>query len=74
MSAVANLKFFASLFGIRDLDTAGLLERVGLSDDRKDRVSNYSKGMKQRLMVARALNGDSFLACCPKIKLLLSHI
>jgi len=55
MSAAANLKFFASLFGIRDLDTAGLLERVGLSDDRKDRVSNYSKGMKQRLMVARAL-------------------
>jgi ABC-2 type transport system ATP-binding protein len=55
ISAVANLKFFASLFGIKDLDTAGLLERVGLSDDRKDRVSNYSKGMKQRLMIARAL-------------------
>lgn len=55
MSAVANLKFFASLFGIKDLDAAGLLKRVGLSDDRKDRVSNYSKGMKQRLMIARAL-------------------
>ncbi|MBK5093529.1 MAG: ABC transporter ATP-binding protein [Actinobacteria bacterium] len=55
MSAAANLKFFASLFGIRDLDVARLLDRVGLSGDRKDRVSNYSKGMKQRLMVARAL-------------------
>ncbi|MEW6553754.1 MAG: ABC transporter ATP-binding protein [Actinomycetota bacterium] len=55
MSAASNLKFFASLFGIKDLDTAGLLERVGLPEDRKDRVSNYSKGMKQRLMVARAL-------------------
>lgn len=55
MSAVANLRFFASLFGIKDLDTAGLLERVGLPEDRKDKVSNYSKGMKQRLMVARAL-------------------
>ena len=55
MSAAANLKFFASLFGIKDLDTANLLQRVGLSDDRKDKVSNYSKGMKQRLMVARAL-------------------
>ncbi len=57
MSAAANLKFFASLFGVRDLDVAALLERVGLSDARKDRVANYSKGMKQRLMVARALVG-----------------
>jgi ABC-2 type transport system ATP-binding protein len=55
LSAAANLKFFASLFGIKDLDTSSLLQRVGLPDDRKDRVSNYSKGMKQRLMVARAL-------------------
>ena len=55
MSAAANLKFFASLFGIKDLDTDALLERVGLPLDRKDHVSNYSKGMKQRLMVARAL-------------------
>lgn len=55
MSAAANLKFFASLFGFRDPDIPGLLERVGLPVDRKDRVSNYSKGMKQRLMVARAL-------------------
>jgi ABC-2 type transport system ATP-binding protein len=55
MSAAANLKFFASLFGIKDLDPAGLLERVDLPTDRKDHVSNYSKGMKQRLMIARAL-------------------
>jgi ABC-2 type transport system ATP-binding protein len=55
MSAAANLRFFASLFGIKDLDTTGLLERVGLPEDRKDKVANYSKGMKQRLMVARAL-------------------
>lgn len=55
MSAAANLRFFASLFGIRRPDIAGLLERVGLSAERKDRVANFSKGMKQRLMVARAL-------------------
>ncbi|NPV59455.1 MAG: ABC transporter ATP-binding protein [Actinobacteria bacterium] len=55
MSAAANLRFFASLFGIRNPDIPGLLERVGLLADRRDRVSNYSKGMKQRLMVARAL-------------------
>jgi len=55
MSAVENLTFFASLFGIKNFDVKSLLKRVGLSVDRKDRVLNYSKGMKQRLMVARAL-------------------
>jgi ABC-type multidrug transport system ATPase subunit len=60
LSAVENLRFFASLFGIRDLDALGLLERVGLADRAKDRVSSYSKGMRQRLMVARALvNGPT---------------
>jgi ABC-2 type transport system ATP-binding protein len=32
-----------------------LLERVGLADRRSDRVADYSKGMRQRLMMARAL-------------------
>ena len=43
------------LFGVRDLDTDSLLRRVGLSERAKDRVSGYSKGMRQRLMMARAL-------------------
>lgn len=55
MSAEENLVFFASLFGIKDLDVKALLQRVNLPFNRKDRVANYSKGMKQRLMVARAL-------------------
>jgi ABC-2 type transport system ATP-binding protein len=55
MSAVENLTFFASLFGITKLDTAALLKRVDLPLERKDRVMNYSKGMKQRLMIARTL-------------------
>jgi ABC-2 type transport system ATP-binding protein len=55
MSAVENLTFFASLFGIKNFDVEFLLQRVGLSIDRKDRLANFSKGMKQRLMVARAL-------------------
>jgi len=55
MSAVENLTFFASLFGIKNFDVEFLLKRVGLSIDRKDRLANFSKGMKQRLMVARAL-------------------
>jgi ABC-2 type transport system ATP-binding protein len=55
MTAAENLRFFASLFGLKDVDTDGLLRRVGLADRAGDRVSGYSKGMRQRLMIARAL-------------------
>jgi ABC-type multidrug transport system ATPase subunit len=58
LSARENLRFFARLFGIRDLDVDALLARVGLSERGDDRVSGYSKGMRQRLMVARALVND----------------
>ena len=34
------------------------LELVGLADRKKDRVTKYSKGMKQRLGLAQALMGD----------------
>ena len=55
MSAIENLKLFARLFGIRLFDANALLRRVGLAGREKDRVETYSKGMKQRLMVARSL-------------------
>jgi ABC-2 type transport system ATP-binding protein len=55
MTAVENLSFFADLFGIKNVDIEGLLHRVGLGDRAGDRVKNYSKGMQQRLMVARSL-------------------
>ncbi len=55
MTGVDNLTLFARLFGARDFDAAALLERVGLGSRGRDRVETYSKGMKQRLMVARAL-------------------
>ncbi len=55
MTAEENLRFFAKLFGIRDLDPGPLLERVDLAPRAKDRVSGFSKGMRQRLMMARAL-------------------
>jgi ABC-2 type transport system ATP-binding protein len=53
-----NLSFFAGLFGRRDLDLAVLLERVGLAERTDDRVAGYSKGMRQRLMIARTLVND----------------
>jgi len=55
MSAVENLKLFARLFGIHPFDGYAVLKRVGLAGREKDRVEGYSKGMKQRLMVARSL-------------------
>ena len=55
MTGAENLDFFARLFGIRRYDTAAALERVGLVERGSDRVKHYSKGMRQRLMVARAL-------------------
>lgn len=55
MSAEENLNLFAKLFGVKDFDAAALLVRVGLDGRGKDRVETYSKGLKQRLMVARSL-------------------
>ncbi len=55
MSGAENLRFFASLFGIKKYDPMPILDKVGLSDRADDRVSAYSKGMRQRLMMARSL-------------------
>ncbi len=55
MSAIENLRLFARLFGTSQFDAEALLERVGLAGRGKDRVETYSKGMKQRLMVARSI-------------------
>lgn len=55
MTGEENLRFFARLFGLRDLDTDSLLSKVGLADRAGDAVRKYSKGMRQRLMMARAL-------------------
>ena len=55
MSAIENLNLFARLFGTKPFDAEALLGRVGLADRGKDKVETYSKGMKQRLMVARSL-------------------
>ena len=58
MSAVENLELFAKLYKVADFDAVGLLEKVGLGGREKEHVANYSKGMKQRLMMARAMVSD----------------
>ncbi|MFQ5942699.1 MAG: ABC transporter ATP-binding protein [Anaerolineales bacterium] len=55
LSAKDNLILFAKLFGVKDFDAEPLISRVGLDGRGEDLVETYSKGMKQRLMVARSL-------------------
>lgn len=55
MTARENLIFFAKLFGIQKYDPTVSLERVNLLDRQNDFVSTFSKGMRQRLMIARSL-------------------
>jgi ABC-type multidrug transport system ATPase subunit len=63
LSGRENLAFFARLFGVRDVDLDGLLERVGLGGRGDERVAGYSKGMRQRLTVARALVNRPDVLC-----------
>jgi ABC-2 type transport system ATP-binding protein len=62
LSGWDNLEYFATLYGIQK-DKAGkriqeLLEMVGLADRANERVEGYSRGMKQRLHIARGLIHD----------------
>jgi ABC-2 type transport system ATP-binding protein len=55
LSAVDNLLFSARLYGIGRRRIDEVLEFVGLTGRAKDRPKAYSNGMKQRLLIARAL-------------------
>lgn len=55
LSALENLKLFASFFNSATRDPLELLALVNLSADRDTRVSAFSKGMKMRLNFIRAL-------------------
>lgn len=55
LTARENLRLFAGLHGGGTDDPDGLLERVGLKQDGDKLVAEFSKGMRGRLTVARAL-------------------
>ncbi len=57
LSAERNLQIFAGLYGIaeRDIQIKRYLELMDLWPHRKEPVSSFSKGMKQKLAIARAL-------------------
>jgi ABC-2 type transport system ATP-binding protein len=62
LSAADNLRYFASLYNVDpEISTKRipyLLELVGLKDREKEKVEGYSRGMKQRLHIARSLIHD----------------
>lgn len=62
LSGADNLRYFASLYNVDPKVSKKripyLLELVGLKDRGNERVEGYSRGMKQRLHVARTLLHD----------------
>ena len=65
LTGLDNLTFFGRLYGMSAADAASagraLLDRFGLGDRQADRVGTYSKGMKQKTLIARALIADPVL-------------
>lgn len=59
LSARENLRYFGRLYGLDDATITrrgnALMERVQLHDRADERVESYSRGMKQRLHIAKTL-------------------
>lgn len=59
LTGYQNLKLIANLYpNINESKILELLELVGLSDRKDDKVSKYSLGMRQRLGIAKSLIND----------------
>ena len=60
LTGYQNLEYFGNLYGINNLSQkiSDLLFLVGLSDVANTPVEHYSKGMKQRLQIAKGLIND----------------
>lgn len=50
-----NLRYFAGLFSVPTCAPEDVLEQVGLRENGDKKAGDYSKGMRQRLVFARAL-------------------
>jgi len=55
LSGRDNLLFAARLYGVKRSRVQKVLEQVGLVERARDKTQKYSNGMKQRLLIARAL-------------------
>ncbi|MDW7738514.1 MAG: ABC transporter ATP-binding protein [Bacillota bacterium] len=54
LTAEENINFFSKLYK-NHIDTDSLMKRLGIYDERKKKVSEFSKGMKIRLNFVRAV-------------------
>jgi ABC-2 type transport system ATP-binding protein len=54
-SGLDNLRFYARLYGVGNGRVDEVLDQVGLLERARDVVKQYSNGMVQRLLIARAL-------------------
>jgi len=55
LTGLENLRFFRSLYGGTTADPERLLAEFGLADAMRTKAGEYSKGMQQRLCLARSL-------------------
>jgi heme exporter protein A len=60
LTAVENLRFFGRMYDVSGIENRidELIKQVGLTYRKNDRVRTFSRGMKQRLSIARALIHD----------------
>ena len=59
-SPLENLVFFGNLYGVKDVEKRAieLVKEVGLSFFLNEPVKNFSRGMIQRIAIARAIVHD----------------
>jgi ABC-2 type transport system ATP-binding protein len=55
LSVLDNLMLYADIYGVPKENVLEILEKIGMSETIKKEAKKLSKGMKQRLMIARAV-------------------
>ncbi len=75
LDALENLRFFADLYGVKKPEPKieMLLRRFGLWERRREAVGSYSKGMRQKLAIARCTSPRSSSWTSPRARSIRSR-